>query len=140
MQAMTEAGSAYVGLFETGVDGSVSVFFPDVPGCVSGGDTLDEAHRSAIEALMLHLDGVPRPQARSLVDLLGDPTVRADVAAGCVPMLVPVLAPLGRSVRVNLSMDEGQLQAIDAGAKARGLTRSAFLAASALARIEAEGQ
>ncbi len=34
------------------------VFFPDLPGCVSSGDTVDEAVRDAEEALSLHLSGM----------------------------------------------------------------------------------
>jgi predicted RNase H-like HicB family nuclease len=36
----------------------ISVFFPDLPGCVSGGDNEIEAIQSAREALTLHLYGM----------------------------------------------------------------------------------
>ena len=35
-----------------------SVSFPDVPGCISGGKTVDEAMRAAETALSLHLAGL----------------------------------------------------------------------------------
>ena len=35
-----------------------SVHFPDLPGCITVGKTLDEAHRMAREALGLHLWGM----------------------------------------------------------------------------------
>jgi predicted RNase H-like HicB family nuclease len=46
------------------------VSFPDVPGCISAGDTLDEALASAAEALVGHLallradgDAIPAPRS-----------------------------------------------------------------------------
>ena len=52
-------------------DGDVfSVYFPDVPGCFTQGDTLEEARAMAHEALEFHLDGlrqlgkpIPQPGA-----------------------------------------------------------------------------
>jgi predicted RNase H-like HicB family nuclease len=34
------------------------VVFPDLPGCVSGGDTVQEAAEMAAEALALHVEGM----------------------------------------------------------------------------------
>ncbi len=41
---------------------------------------------------------------------------------------LPVLAKGGETVRVNVSMEEHSLKVIDAAAKTRSMTRSAFLA------------
>jgi predicted RNase H-like HicB family nuclease len=41
---------------ESGSDYGVS--FPDFPGCVTVGVTLDEARREAVEVLALHIDGM----------------------------------------------------------------------------------
>lgn len=43
----------------------------------------------------------------------------------------------GRTVRANVTFDAGLLEAIDAEAERRGLTRSAFLASAAREKIEA---
>jgi predicted RNase H-like HicB family nuclease len=56
----------YLAVFETGGTSGISVYFPDVPGCVSCGDTFDEALQMAKEALSLHIygmekDGEPLP-------------------------------------------------------------------------------
>jgi predicted RNase H-like HicB family nuclease len=75
------------------------VSFPDVPGCMSASDTLDEATAMAHEALTLRLgalaeDGGPVPVA-SAIDGLGcrvdlrDPIVAAIVPVG---VKVPALA------------------------------------------------
>jgi metal-responsive CopG/Arc/MetJ family transcriptional regulator len=51
--------------------------------------------------------------------------------------LVPLILPGGKSVRANLSLDEGLLAAIDEAARLQGVTRSAFLAAAARDKIKA---
>ena len=45
-------------VFEQAPDGSYSAYLPDVPGCVSCGDTLDEAKIIIREALEFHLQGM----------------------------------------------------------------------------------
>ena len=57
----------------------------------------------------------------------------ADVAeelgsAGAFLAAVPYISLAGRSVRANITMDAGLLDAVDMTAKTRGLTRSAYLA------------
>lgn len=48
----------YAAILEKGKEGGYGVYFPDLPGCVSGGDTMEEAMRDAKEALLLHLYGM----------------------------------------------------------------------------------
>lgn len=55
----------------------VSVDFPDLPGCLTCGDTEEEALKSAKEALALHLygmeqDGDPIPEPSKIKDLKSD--------------------------------------------------------------------
>lgn len=50
--------------------GNISVYAPDLPGCVSVGDTVDEAIRNMHEAIALHIDmlrerGEPVPEPAS---------------------------------------------------------------------------
>ena len=52
--------------------------------------------------------------------------------------MVPLFLDSGRTVRANVSFDAALLEAIDAAAKARGLSRSAFLASAARDKILAE--
>ena len=56
----------YLAVFEVDENPGISVFFPDVPGCVSCGDNFDHALQMAKEALALHVygmekDGEPLP-------------------------------------------------------------------------------
>lgn len=48
----------YLAVMEPGTDGSYSVYFPDLPGCFSYGEDLDEAGRMASEAAHLHVYGL----------------------------------------------------------------------------------
>ena len=116
-----------------------SVFFPDLPGCVSAGDTIQETARNAEEALRMHLEGMiedgdPLP-APSALDAIGrDPEVNE---AGRV--LVRADLP-GKSLRLNISMDEGLVEAMDAAASAHGMNRSAYLASLVRADLKASAR
>ena len=59
-----------------------------------------------------------------------------DLRAGAFLIAVPLIESTSRVVRANISLDKGTLDAIDAAAAARGLTRSAFLAEAARREIE----
>lgn len=103
-----------------------SVFFPDLPGCTSAGETIDEAALNAEEALSGHLlvsaqhgDDIPAPS--SLDEIERDPDVE-EVAR----ILVRAERP-GRVRRINITMDEGLIEAIDRLAP----NRSAFLSDAA---------
>jgi predicted RNase H-like HicB family nuclease len=57
-------------VFEKGENKGYTVTFPDLPGCITEGDTVEEALRMAKEALELHLygmeedgDTIPTPTA-----------------------------------------------------------------------------
>ena len=50
MQSLT-----YLAVFEPSTGGSYSIYFPDLPGCTSFGDNLEEASRMAAEAASLHV-------------------------------------------------------------------------------------
>lgn len=120
----------YPAIVEAGPGAGYGVFFPDLPGCVSAGGTLQEAARNAEVALQLHLtgmteDGLPIPAASELDDIARDPAV-AEAARIVVRGELP-----SRLERVNITMDEGLLKVIDVAAESRGMTRSGFLAEGA---------
>jgi predicted RNase H-like HicB family nuclease len=50
----------YLAVFETGETPGISVYFPDVPGCVSCGDNFDHALHMAKDALALHIYGMEK--------------------------------------------------------------------------------
>lgn len=122
----------YTACIESGPH-NYSVFFPDLPGCVTVGDTVQEAAAHAAEALAVHVAGMledgealPAPSAPDapLPDWAqgGDGEIMARV-------LVPApLAASSRVVRANITIDEGLLHQIDAAAESEGSTRSGFIA------------
>ncbi len=121
-------------------DGTVGVSFPDLPGCVSAGDTIDDALHQAQEALALHVagmkaDGEALPHPRSISDLMRDESLD-DWREGAIIASVPVVIDRGSPKRVNISLDPGLLEAIDEEATARGMTRSALLASAARKEIQ----
>ena len=108
------------------------VSFPDFPGCVTAGKTLEEARRMAAEALALHIEGMAEdgeaiPEPSTIDDVAEDPAMK-----GAVAFLVSV--DLGKTVRVNITAQESQINAIDRRAGEMGLTRSAYMVQSALGR------
>ncbi len=121
-------------------DAGYGVSVPDFPGCVSVGDTVDDAVRLGSEALAFHVeglldDGEPIPPPRSIDAIKADPDL-AEWRRGADFVLVPLLLDRGSSRRVNISLDRGLLEAIDDEAKQRRMTRSAFLATAARHEIE----
>ena len=108
------------------------VSFPDFPGCVTAGKTLEEARRLAGEALALHIAGMAEdseaiPEPSTIDDVANDPAMK-----GAVAFLVTV--DLERTVRVNITARESQIDAIDMRARQAGMTRSAYMVLSALGR------
>ena len=135
--------SRYVALVD-GKPGAYGVVVPDLPGCTSGGTTIDDALRNAVEAVTLWVedaraDGEKIPPPRTAEKLRSDPEVAAALVDGGVLAYVPLVLDAARPVKANLSLDAGLLNAIDEAAERRGLTRSAFLASAAREKIESEG-
>jgi predicted RNase H-like HicB family nuclease len=128
----------YIALIHKEEDSDFGVSFPDLPGCVSAGSSLEEARRMGAEALAFHVeglieDGEPLPEPSTLDTIMRDPDNRDGVA-----ILVPVDVK-SRSVRVNVTLPEDALRAIDAYAESHGYTRSGFLVSAAKRIMETEG-
>ena len=127
---------SYIALLRKEPGSDYGVDFPDFPGCVTGGSTIEEAREMAAEALAGHIavmaeHGEPMPPPSSLEAVMADPD-----NAGALAFLVTVAAPTGRTVRVSVSLPDSLLHQIDAHAKARGLSRSSFLAEAARRAME----
>ena len=133
----------YVAIVD-GKPGAFGVVVPDLPGCTSGGATVDAALRNAVEAVTLWVEdargeGERIPKPRPAEKLRADSEVTAALARGGILAYVPLVLDAGRPVKANLSLDAGLLNAIDEAAERRGLTRSAFLASAAREKIDSEG-
>ena len=130
----------YVAVIEKDTDSAFGVWFPDVEGCFSAGETLEEAVANASAALRQHVEalvsaGQPLSKARAVDAVLRDRDVKASLKTGAVLFAVPLLADAGRTVRINISLDKALVDQIDDAASARGLTRSAFIAQAAREKI-----
>lgn len=124
----------YIALIHKDPDSAYGVQFPDIPGCFSAGDTLEEASRNAVEALGGHVrwmeaDGDDVPPPRTLDAIMDDPLL-VEEREGAILMSIPLVRDLGSTTRINVSLDYGLLQAIDDEARTRGQTRSAFIASA----------
>ncbi|ABE61457.1 protein of unknown function UPF0150 [Nitrobacter hamburgensis X14] len=121
----------FIALIHKDADSDYGVSFPDLPGCVTAGTTLDEARDMAAEALALHLEGMAEdgegvPEPASLEEVMADPVNRDGVA-----VLVAAPAPAVKSVRINVTLPADVLEQIDRHAASEGFTRSGFLAHAA---------
>jgi predicted RNase H-like HicB family nuclease len=121
----------YIGLIHKDADSQFGVSFPDFPGVVTAGASLDDARAMAEEALSFHIeglveDGEATPEPSSLEEVMSDPDNRSGVA-----ILVAVKNDQPKAVRVNVTLPEDVLEQIDKYAKAHGYTRSGLLAQAA---------
>ena len=119
---------SYIGLIHKDPDSDFGVSFPDFPGVITAGTTLDDARAMAQEALGLHIEGLTEdgdaiPEPSSLEEIMSDPDNRGGVA-----ILVAVKIEQPKAVRVNVTLPEDVLEQIDRYAKAHGFTRSGLLA------------
>jgi predicted RNase H-like HicB family nuclease len=108
------------------------VSFPDFPGCITAGTSMDDAVRMAQEALEFHLDGL-REEGRTVPEAGRDlDEVRADreFADAAGYLLVPV-ETVRKATRVNISIEEGLLARLDRAAAERSMSRSAAIAEAA---------
>ena len=127
----------YIALIHKAPDSDYGVSFPDFPGCVTAGSTLDEARVNAVEALALHVEGMvedaePVPEPSALEAVMSDVHNRGGVA-----ILVALADEPIKAVRVNITLPETDLRQIDKYAEAHGLTRSGFLLTAAREAMKA---
>lgn len=110
------------------------VTFPDLDGCFAAADDQEKIMTAAIEALDLYFDDVAEaPKAKTHNEVRE--IYKEDLAEGAYLIQVPLIPRTTKSVRVNLSFDQGLLSAIDSAADRVGLNRSAFLAMAAKEKI-----
>ena len=124
----------YVAFVHKDPDSIYGVSFPDFPGCIAAEETMEAALASGTEALAFHVrsmeaDGEPIPEPTSLDEVKSDPKW-AEERVGATYALISLVRDLGSTTRVNVSLDLGLLKALDAEAKQRKQTRSAFIASA----------
>lgn len=107
------------------------VIFPDFPGCIFAGKTIDKALDNARDGIIFHIEGMFQegetlPKPSSLEAIEKNPEYKA-----ATPALIRIVVPTGHLKRLNISMDAELIVEIDRAAKAIGKNRSEFLAEAA---------
>ena len=109
------------------------VIVPDLPGCFSAGDGVDDALESVCEAIDLHAstmieDGCAIPARLPVATHQADP----DYAGGVWAVVdVPIEKYYGPAEKLNITLPRLLLARIDDYTRTHGLTRSGFLAEAA---------
>ena len=116
-------------------DSAFGVHFPDLPGCFSAADTIDDIIPNASEALALWFEDAETEVPPSSIEAIRAQAAD-DLAEGAFLVMIPFVGRSAKPVRVNVSIDQATLDAIDSAAATRRLTRSAFLAQAARNEIE----
>ena len=106
----------FQGIFEPGDVAGYTVTFPDLPGCITEGDTLEESFAMAKEALELHLygmeedrDSIPVPSG------LRPTTIAPQAMVAVVEAWMPVIRSkmANQSVKKNLTVPKWLADAAD---------------------------
>ncbi len=118
------------------------VTVPDLPGCFSAGDSLDEAIESAREAIACHIegllmDGEPIPGRSSLEAHQGNEDYRDGVWA---IVAVDVSKLSSETRRINITIPARVLDIVDQAAVREGQSRSGFLAQAALSYVQQKSE
>ena len=118
------------------------VTVPDLPGCFSAGDTLEEAIESAQEAIACHiegllLDGEPVPE-RATLEMHQSNEDYQDGLWVLVPVDISKLSSKTR--RVNITLPERVLAIVDQASVREGGSRSGWLARAALSYVQREAE
>ncbi len=113
------------------------VTVPDMPGCTSAGDTLDDALANAQDAILSYIgvlveDGKPIPPPSRAIPR----ELEAGEVVGIVDIDLQKVEPSRRAVRLNVSIPGYAIDMIDRAAGLAGTTRSGFLTRAALTVIE----
>ncbi|ADQ39774.1 Uncharacterized protein family UPF0150 [Caldicellulosiruptor acetigenus I77R1B] len=90
-------------IFEPGENGGYCVYFPDLPGCITEGKTLEEALYMAKDALELHLYGLEEDNEE-----IPEPTPpeKLDVPKGAFVVPIVVYMPPVREEMANKSVNK----------------------------------
>ena len=110
------------------------VTVPDLPGCFSAGETMEDAMTNVVEAIECHLEGLlfdgdAIPEAQSVEGHRKN----KKLAGGTWALVSVDLSKLAsKAKRINITLPERVLALVDEQAKREGESRSGLLARAAL--------
>jgi predicted RNase H-like HicB family nuclease len=118
------------------------VVVPDLPGCFSAGDSMDEAIANASEAIALWIetvldDGGDIPDPSPVEHLRRDKAFKGWIWA--LAEVDPAVIS-DKAERINITLPARVLKRVDEAAHASNETRSGFLARAALQAIKGQTQ
>lgn len=123
--------AAYFGVIHKSEESDYSISWPDFPGCISAGATLEELDAMAHEALQLHIEGM-----REDGDALPEPSSHGqvyDVHKNDPDFFGVMLVSAPAEIKykpISLRVAEPDLAVIDSAARAHGMNRTAFMVAA----------
>ena len=120
--------SNYIAVVHKDSSSEYGVSFPDFPGCITGGKSIDSVKDLSNEALSGHIQtmrefGEKIPNPTKLDDIIAD----QDYLDAIAFFVVSAPDVKSKTVRVNITLPEDILHQIDVTAKKRGMSRSSFL-------------
>ena len=118
-------------------DANFAAYVPDLPGCFSAGETVEDAMTQVVEAIECHLEGLlfdgdAIPEAQSVEVHQKN----KDFAGGTWALVNIDLSKLAsKAKRINITLPERVLTLVDEQAKREGESRSGLLARAVLEYI-----
>lgn len=131
---------SYPAVFEPSGSG-YSVYFPDLPGCISYGESFEEAQREAEDALGLHLYGMMK-DGEVIPAASGRPQIDPETAPGYLISLITVYPDIvaneldNRRVKTNVTIPAWLKEA----AEAEGVNYSKVLEAALTDYLRTQGK
>jgi predicted RNase H-like HicB family nuclease len=118
----------YIALLRKDPDSDFGVDFPDFPGCITAGSTLEETRVMAAEALEFHIEGMleehlPIPGPSPLETVMAD-----QENAEAIPFPVAVADRLTGVGQIGITLAVADLERLDTLAKRRHTTRQRLVA------------
>ncbi len=106
------------------------VVVPDLPGCFSAGDTLDDALVNAKEAILLHLEGLlDEKEAIPAPHPLEEHVKKRQWKGWTWALVEADLSEIDDKIeRINITLPRRVLRVIDDAAKRAGESRSGYIA------------
>lgn len=128
---------SFIGVVHKEKNTDFGVCFPDFPGCITTGETMDLAKDMAKEALDFHIrgmqeDGDEIPDPSKLEDIMA----QDDFSDAIAFLVIPVDVQRKKAVRINITVPEEILAQIDAAAREKGYSRSSLMTQAARKAIQ----
>ncbi len=95
----------YIALVHKDVDSDYGVSFPDLPGCITAGSTIEEARTMAAEVLALHLEGLAADSGAIPAPRSADAALAHEDAHDAIALLVVEALPERTEAEAQAAFD-----------------------------------